>query len=53
MCFDHYVELTVRRRNVASVERGVLFTRTGRLCILFANGISLVFSRLGDPMYGI
>jgi len=35
------------------VGRGVLFTRTGRLCILFANSISLVFSRLVEPMSGI
>jgi hypothetical protein len=50
VCFRHYGKFTFRWKKMVYVERREIFTRTGRLCILLSNGISLVFSPLGGPM---
>ena len=50
VCFGHYGESTVRRGKMVFVEGRVVFTKTGRRCILLSNGISLVFPQLGDQM---
>lgn len=53
MCFGHQGEFTVRWRKIVFVRTCESFTRTGTLCLLLSNGISLVFPRLADPISGI
>jgi len=50
VCFGHYGASTVGRRMMVFVGGREVFTKTGRLCILLSNGISLVFPQLGDQM---
>jgi hypothetical protein len=53
VCFGHLGDFTVRRREIVFVGTCDLFAGTGALCLLLSNGISLVLTRLADPISGI